>query len=161
MLITRFDESNSLVPPLSNTLSLDFNTLIDNEGYDVNLLLQGAINNDREAKEYLEYLVHRANSTSPLPFQIVNIAYQLKEPISIHASFLSTSDINFITTSLEGKVDVVYVSIHKDSVLFVNPYNANYFIYDSFTTKTLPSILSDLHNSPTQASNDKYVEILE
>lgn len=143
---------------------LDFNTFIDNEGYDVNLLLQGAINNDLEAKDFLEYLVHKTNTSSvPIPFQIVTEAYKIKETTLIHASFLTSNDIEFITNSLHEKVNVIYASIKDHKVLFVNPYNANYFIYDTFSSLSIEDVILSLTKEPSTSFKDieSYTEVTE
>jgi len=110
----------------------------------------------------LEYLVHITNNSSqPIPFRIVRASYLFTDDIVVaHSSFLSNNDIDFITKSLEGRVRVVYASIKEGSLLFVNPYNANYFIYDSFTPETIDNIIQYLYTNPeeVEATNTEIIE---
>lgn len=111
------------------------------------MLLQASIDNNLEAKEMLEYLVHATNtSAQPIPFRITRATYTLENDVTvIHSSFLSTNDIEFITNSVEGRVNVIYATIKGDKLMFVNPYNANFYIYDAFTKSNIEDIITKLY----------------
>jgi hypothetical protein len=111
----------------------------------------------------LEYLVHVTNiSAQPLPFRIVKASYTFTNDITIaHSSFLSNNDIDFITNSLFGRVNVIFASIKDDKLMFVNPYNANYYIYDTFTNDNIEDIITILHKEDPKYFEDSYTEIIE
>jgi len=111
----------------------------------------------------LEYLVHVTNiSAQPLPFRIVRASYTFTNDITIaHSSFLSNNDIDFITNSLFGRVNVIFASIKDDKLMFVNPYNANYYIYDTFTNDNIEHIIETLYKEDPKHFEDSYTEIIE
>ena len=145
IIITKFN-TDEVPKVLQGLPTFDFNTILDNDGYDVHKLLNGANNGDQDAEEMLNYII-RANQldTDPTPFRFVKATYTLSNPITIvDSTFLSNNDIDFITNSTHERVLTLFASTKNNKVLFVNPYTRQYYIYDAFTHDTLDNIIHNI-----------------
>ena len=144
LLITKFDSFPELPSPLTDLPLMDFNQLIINHEYDIYKFIQDI--NKEDARTLLGDETHNTNqSTVPFIFRVTREVHKLKKDIAIVPSvFLTSKEINYLVDVLHNKVNIIFVTIKKNKVLFVNPYNANYFIYDAFTSPPLSDIMEQL-----------------
>lgn len=145
IIITKFN-SNEVPKVLQGLPTFDFNTILDNDGYDVHKLLKGANSNDKDAEEMLNYIIQSNQlDQDPTPFRFVKATYTLQHPVTlVDARFLSINDIDFITNSTHERILTLFASTKNHKVLFVNPYTRQYYIHDAFTHDTLDNIIHNI-----------------
>ena len=145
LLITKFDSFPELPSPLTDLPLMDFSQLIINHEYDTSKFIQNITKEDVRTLRGDE--THNTNqSTDPFIFRTIREVYKLKKDIVVVPSvFLTSKEINYLVDVLHNKVNIIFVTIKKNKVLFVNPYNANYFIYDAFTSPPLLDIIEQLN----------------
>jgi hypothetical protein len=152
LLITKFERFPELPSPLTGLPLLDFTQLIIRHKYNIYKFIQD-IHKENSLALLRDAIYTTKQSATLFIFGVIREIQRLKKDITVIPSdFLTNKEINYLVDVLHNKVNILFVTIKKNKVLFVNPYNANYFIYDAFTSSPLGEIIEQL---VTPKSRDK------
>lgn len=158
VMIIKLDETNSIPIEFSEFIKVNFNTIIDTDGYDVHKLLEGAINGDIEATQMLEYLIFSTNNRgTPVPFEVTKAILATDETkILVESAFLTSNDIDFITNNLGDNHCILFCVVKDSKILIVNPITKVADVIDSFNRDKFKEIFNRVaYGKQSQESGTK------